>query len=81
MLNSKSTAIDTPKDKSKVLKTIQIFVESNIEFTIEIDDPKATCGWLQSEVVRKYYEVLERQAEEWQQQQEKQKSEGTPYNK
>jgi len=46
MLNSKSTAIETPKDKSKVLKTIQVFVESNIEFTIEIDDPKATCGWL-----------------------------------
>ena len=35
-------------------------MESNIEFTIDISDPETTCGWLQSEVVRKYYEVLER---------------------
>ena len=46
-------------------KLVQVFVESNIEFFIEIkDDPTYTCGWLQSEVVRKYYEVLEKQAYE-----------------
>ena len=47
-------------------KVIQVFVESNIEFNIDISDPKCTCGWLQSEVVRKYYEVLEKQAFEQQ---------------
>jgi hypothetical protein len=39
-----------------------VFVEANIEFTLDISDPKLTCGWLQSEVVRKYYDVLEKQA-------------------
>lgn len=48
---------------------MQVFVESNIEFQIEIkDEPTYTCGWLQSEVVRRYYEVLEKQAYEQQQQ-------------
>ena len=41
-------------------KTIQVFVESNIEFTIDISEEGLNCGWLQSEVVRKYYEVLEK---------------------
>lgn len=49
-------------------KFVQVFVESNIEFHIEIkDEPTYTCGWLQSEVVRRYYEVLEKQAYEQQQ--------------
>lgn len=41
-----------------VPKEIQVFVESNIEFTIMIPNPNLTCGWLQSEVTRRYYEVL-----------------------
>ena len=50
---------------AKRVKKIQVFVESNIEFAIEVpDDPFYTCGWLQAEVARKYYEVLERQAYE-----------------
>jgi len=53
---------------SKPRKLVQVFVEANVEFFIEIrDDPLYTCGWLQSEVVRKYYEVLEKQAYEQQQ--------------
>ena len=52
-----------PSVPQKPPKIVQVFVESNIEFNIEIkDDPTFTCGWLQSEVVRKYYEVLEKQA-------------------
>jgi hypothetical protein len=52
---------DTPCAQKAQLakKTIQVFVESNIEFTIDISDPKYTCGWLQSEVVRRYYQALE----------------------
>jgi hypothetical protein len=58
---------DTPMvSKAKPKKTIQVFVESNIEFTIDISNPKYTCGWLQSEVVRKYYQVLEESAHEMQ---------------
>ena len=52
---------------SKKVKKIQVFVESNIEFAIDVpDDPSFTCGWLQAEVARKYYEVLEKQAYEMQ---------------
>jgi hypothetical protein len=40
---------------------IQVFVEGNIEFGIDIGDGDYTCGWLQAEVVRKYYEELEAQ--------------------
>lgn len=41
-------------------KFVQIFVEKGIEFQIDfLDDPVYTCGWLQAEVVRKYYEFLE----------------------
>lgn len=29
-----------------VPKEIQVFVESNIEFTIMIPNPNLTCGWL-----------------------------------
>jgi hypothetical protein len=46
-------------------KTISVFVESNIEFQITVPGPNYTCGWLQSEVIRKYYEVLQKQAQEW----------------
>ena len=45
-------------------KTVTIFVESNIEFTINIPNPKLTCGWLQSEVTRLYYDTLTKRAEE-----------------
>jgi hypothetical protein len=42
-----------------------VFVESNIEFKIEIsDDPYYTCGWLLTEVVRKYYDYLELHADQ-----------------
>jgi len=51
--------------EKKEVKTIQVFVESNIEFTIEIPNPNMTCGWLQSEVVRRYFEVLQQQAQDW----------------
>jgi len=34
-----------------------------MEFAIEFSDsPYYTCGWLQSEVVRRYYEELEKVA-------------------
>lgn len=46
-------------------REIQVYVESNIEFTIVIPNPNLTCGWLQSEVTRRYYEVLQKQAAEW----------------
>jgi len=39
-------------------KEIEVFVESQIQFTIVIPNPNLTCGWLQSEVIRRYYEVL-----------------------
>lgn len=40
MKNNENKSNNYPK------KTIQVFVESNIEFTIDISDPKSTCGWL-----------------------------------
>ena len=47
------------QSKSFKKKSIQVFVESNIEFTIDITDKHFTCGLLLTEVVRKYYEKLE----------------------
>jgi len=41
-----------------------VFVEQGIEITIEVENPDLTCGWLQSEVTRKYYEELEAHAYE-----------------
>lgn len=41
---------------------IEIFIESSIQFTVKINNPNLTCGWLQSEVIRKYYEQLYQQA-------------------
>lgn len=46
-------------------KEIEVFVESQIQFTIVIPNPNLTCGWLQSEVIRRYYEVLQQQAHDW----------------
>ena len=57
-LDHSGQMMSRPRNYKK--KTVQVLVESNIEFTIDISDPETTCGWLQSEVVRKYYEVLER---------------------
>ncbi len=52
-----SSQVSQIQDKYEPV-SIQVFVESNIEFTIVVPNPNLTCGWLQSEVIRRYYEVL-----------------------
>jgi hypothetical protein len=49
-------------DRPLKKKFVQVFVEANIEFKIDISDPTLNCGWLQAEVTRKYYETLEKMA-------------------
>lgn len=56
-------------------------MEANIEFSIVIPNPNLTCGWLQSEVIRRYYEVLQKQAQDWQKSQVPEKrTESNSYN-
>lgn len=40
------------------IKNIHIFVDTGIEFTVSILNDQLTCGWLLSEVTRRYHETL-----------------------
>lgn len=41
-------------------KLIRIYVDVDIEFTVDISNDWLTCGWLLSEVTRKYTDALQK---------------------
>lgn len=43
-----------------IKKTIRVYVDKDVEFNLEICNDQLTCGWLLSEVTRKYNEELNR---------------------
>jgi hypothetical protein len=41
-----------------VRKQIRVYVDKDIEFTVDISNDNLTCGWLLSEVTRRYTDEL-----------------------
>ena len=41
-------------------KSIRVYVDKDVEFTLEVANDQLTCGWLLSEVTRRYTEELNR---------------------
>ena len=41
-------------------KYVQIYVDKDIEFAVDVGNEQLTCGWLLSEVTRRYTEALNR---------------------
>lgn len=41
-------------------KQIRVYVDKDVEFNLEISNDQLTCGWLLSEVTRRYTEELNR---------------------
>ena len=39
-------------------KHVRVYVDKDIEFTLGIPNDSLTCGWLLSEVTRRYVEAL-----------------------
>ncbi len=47
-----------------VRKTIRVYVDKDIEFNVEINNDQLTCGWLLSEVDRRYTDEMTKVREE-----------------
>jgi hypothetical protein len=47
-----------------VRKTFRIYVDVDIEFNLEVLNDQLTCGWLLSEVERRYLDAVNRIKEE-----------------
>ena len=43
-----------------IKKSIRVYVDKDVEFNVEISNDQLTCGWLLSEVTRKYTDELNR---------------------
>jgi hypothetical protein len=43
-----------------IRKTVRVYVDKDVEFNLDIANDQLTCGWLLSEVTRRYTEELNR---------------------
>lgn len=43
-----------------IRKSMRVYVDKDIEFTVDVYNEQLTCGWLLSEVTRRYSEELNR---------------------
>ena len=46
--------------ENHVPKSVQIYVDKDIEFIVDVGNEQLTCGWLLSEVTRRYTDALSR---------------------
>ena len=52
------TPLESMSTENKQTKLIRVYVDKDIEFVVDIRNEWLTCGWLLSEVSRKYTEAL-----------------------